>query len=425
MARITVIGGSLAGMASAARLAKVGHAVTLCEASDRLGGRLVAPGVWAPDLLFPAPLKDLFRKSGRPFDAEIARAGLQLVEAPPVTHRFADGTELVWPTDRAAQWHLLRERYSPAVADSWRDLLDELDDAWQLLRLAGCEAEPSADVLRRVRSLRPRGARTLAQLAERAPHEHLGVLIADTARRAGSDPRRTPAHQATRLSIERTFGRWMLTDADNHLVLPDRLITVLAARLATRRVDVRLDTPVTALQATSVVTPTAIVDADALVCALPPGAHLALIDRSGLADRARKRSAALPAALAPAVTVAPADLAGDVPSASPLAIRVDHTAAGPIVTYEARTEDGRVSVVHDHTRSTPAPHAGVAWTGARSLARRAPISTPDPRHIAVSAASYAGGEPWAQLLTAALGVYRLHEHLTGADIRPTNRSYRP
>lgn len=423
MAQITVVGGSLAGMASAARLAKAGHSVTLCEASDHLGGRLATPGVWAPDLLFPAPVKDLFRKSGRPFDAEIARAGLRLVEAPAVTHRFADGTELPWPTDRAAQWHLLRARYSPALADSWRALLDELDEAWQLLRLAGCEAEPSADVLRRVRALRPRGARTLAQLTERAGHEHLGVLIADAAWLAGSDPRRTPAHQAARLSIERTFGRWMLTDPDDHLVFPDRLIDLLASRLATRKVDVRLNTPVLGIRGARAVTPTAAVDADALVCALPPAAHLALLDRTAAADRARKRAAALPAALTPRVTLARNDAPG--PAASALAIRVDHTAAGPVVSYDAQTASGCVSVVHDHTHATATPAAGVAWTGARSLARRAPISTPEPRQVAVSAASYAGGEPWAQLLTAALGVYRLHEELTGADIRPTNRAYRP
>ena len=37
-----VVGGGLAGMAAAARLAKGGHAVELYEKSDRLGGR------WAP-----------------------------------------------------------------------------------------------------------------------------------------------------------------------------------------------------------------------------------------------------------------------------------------------------------------------------------------------------------------------------------------
>ena len=40
-----VVGGGLAGMAAAARLAKAGHPVELYELSDRLGGR------WAPSAL--------------------------------------------------------------------------------------------------------------------------------------------------------------------------------------------------------------------------------------------------------------------------------------------------------------------------------------------------------------------------------------
>ena len=40
MARVVVVGGGFGGMASAARLAKLGHEVTLLEASSRLGGAL-------------------------------------------------------------------------------------------------------------------------------------------------------------------------------------------------------------------------------------------------------------------------------------------------------------------------------------------------------------------------------------------------
>ena len=39
---VIVIGGGVAGLAAAARLAKSGHAVELYESSDRLGG------TWAP-----------------------------------------------------------------------------------------------------------------------------------------------------------------------------------------------------------------------------------------------------------------------------------------------------------------------------------------------------------------------------------------
>ena len=82
MGRVAVVGGSLPGLAAAARLAKVGHSVVLHEARPVLGGRWAEPGV-LPDVLdFPAPWRDLFKKSGRPLSAELARAGLDLVPAP-------------------------------------------------------------------------------------------------------------------------------------------------------------------------------------------------------------------------------------------------------------------------------------------------------------------------------------------------------
>ena len=68
---VVVIGGGLAGLAAAARLAKAGHQVELYERSETLGG------TWAPYRLpsgatvddapsiigFPAPWRDLFRKA--------------------------------------------------------------------------------------------------------------------------------------------------------------------------------------------------------------------------------------------------------------------------------------------------------------------------------------------------------------------------
>ena len=72
-ARVVVVGGGFAGMASAVRLAKLGHRVTLVEADDELGGSLrpVRHGglTWdraVTTLTLPAVLRDLFRKSGRP-----------------------------------------------------------------------------------------------------------------------------------------------------------------------------------------------------------------------------------------------------------------------------------------------------------------------------------------------------------------------
>src|SRR5207342_1642502 len=146
---VVVIGGGLAGLAAAARLAKVGHQVELYERSDRLGG------TWGPHQLnsavtvddapsiigFPAPWRDLFRKSGRPLEAELAKMGYALEPAQPATMIFADGAELTLPTNRGGQFATLAAAYGTSVAERWRDLLDRLDNVWQTLRGLGLEAE--------------------------------------------------------------------------------------------------------------------------------------------------------------------------------------------------------------------------------------------------------------------------------------------
>ena len=107
MARVVVIGGGFGGLASAARLAKLGHDVTLLEAAARIGGALgyVEEEGFRWDsgpttTLLPAVIRDFFRKSGRPAEKEI-----DLVPVEPVQqHRFADGTLLDLPGgSRAAQ----------------------------------------------------------------------------------------------------------------------------------------------------------------------------------------------------------------------------------------------------------------------------------------------------------------------------------
>src|SRR6476660_3232771 len=97
MARVVVVGGGYGGLASAARLAKLGHDVTLVEAGERVGG---AVGYVEQDgfrwdsgptqTLLPAVLCDLFRKSGRALEKEV-----DLVPVEPVRqHRWEDDTVL-------------------------------------------------------------------------------------------------------------------------------------------------------------------------------------------------------------------------------------------------------------------------------------------------------------------------------------------
>ena len=220
---VVVIGGGLAGLAAAARLAKLGHQVELFEQTDRLGGR------WAPTTLasgtvvddapavlgFPAPWRDLFRKSGRPLEAELARLGYALVPAGPATVVFADGTELTWPADRGGQLSALTTAYGPAVAAAWADLVDRLDTVWQTLRPLGWEAElrDRTQLTFRVRR-RLLGRGSLADLARSLPHPHLEALVRSVGYRQGSLPEETPAFAAVELSLQRTFGRWQLQPLD-------------------------------------------------------------------------------------------------------------------------------------------------------------------------------------------------------------------
>ncbi|HET9647174.1 MAG TPA: NAD(P)-binding protein, partial [Microlunatus sp.] len=177
---VVVIGGGLAGLAAAARLAKQRHSVELFEQGDQLGG------AWAPRQLgpttvddapavigFPAPWRDLFRKSGRPLETELTRCGRTLEPASPPRYVFADGTSLALPTERGEQHEALAAAYGVTVAAAWRDLLDDLDPTWQALRPLGIEQQLSdrRQAARAARGLRPKG--TVADLAARAPHPQL------------------------------------------------------------------------------------------------------------------------------------------------------------------------------------------------------------------------------------------------------------
>ncbi len=293
---VAVVGGGLAGLAAAARLAKMGHRVRLHEASDALGGRWApyvladSPGSDAPAgsvrvddapgaLAFPAPWRDLVLKSGRPLEAELARSGHALVPAPPVTYAFADGSTLVLPSDRAGQHDALLAAYGPGPAARWQHLVDSLGDVWQALRPLGLEEayEPAAltrDVVRRLR-LR----RRLADLADGLDEEHLRALVRSVAHRQGTTPERAPALSAVGLFAERTFGRWQVVPLDvaagGDVGRTSVLVDTLVARLALRGVEVRTGSRVEGVETgpggvTGVRTSAGREPADAVVLAVDP-----------------------------------------------------------------------------------------------------------------------------------------------------------
>jgi phytoene dehydrogenase-like protein len=216
-------------MAVAARLAKVGHRVTLVADADRLGPPEL-PDVFS----FPAPWRDLFTKSGRTLAAELARTGHALGPVP--TRRVA-GVEL--PGERGAQFHVLTEAFGQPVAERWRDLLDALDDVWQARRPLGLEQEFDAGRFKASRKALWWG-RSVADVARRFDHPVLSAVIRAAAE---DDPRRSPADETMWLAVERTFGLWRVTDAEGAPAPARVLVDALAARLEARKVTITATDP--------------------------------------------------------------------------------------------------------------------------------------------------------------------------------------
>lgn len=398
---VVVHGATLAGVAAAVRLAKAGHRVMLHTAGEPLGGHW-AGGDGVPDSLpqtiaLRAAWMDLLRKSGRAFDAELARHRLDLVPAPPTEHLFPDGRRLLLPAERGAQFHAVAEAFGEPAAERWASLLDDTDAVWLALRRLGTERPRPRSLTRAERRVVWAG-RSLDRVAALAGEPHLARVITSLGPISGAPDGSAPALLLTRAGIDRQFGRWNLIDAGTGDPQPaGRLIDLLGERLTLRRVQVH-DT-----------------DSDL------PGSPDAELDARPIPPTGwlGRRTAA--PALAPAVRRATLPREGDTPQG--IACTVEHHDAGPVVRWRRPAGDVVEVIEHDHRSPTPRPEWGLAPASWRSWLARPPLRGPDGRWRA-SAASPAGNEPWAELLSAALAVYEIHESLTGEDIRPTNRGPR-
>ena len=99
---------------------------------------------------------------------------------------------------------------------------------------------------------------------------------------------------------------------------------------------------------------------------------------------------------------------------------IDHTVDGPVTTWLRPVDDGIVASIHDHCDGTRDLKWGLAPDSTRAWLRRTPLIN---NVLAASVCSPAGNDSWAELASAALAVYELHERLTGEDCRPTNRAF--
>ena len=244
MARIVVIGAGMGGLAVGARLAAQGHAVTICEQADQVGGKL---GRFERDgfvfdtgpslLTLPAVYRDLFLKTGTRLEDHV-----ELVPVDPVCHyRFADGVELDLPNaSRAGIAAALDDALGDGAGAQWSAFIDRAAVIWDATRETFLESplEGSRTLLREARrgrdlmtiapwmSLRGLGRRYLKD-------PRLVTLLDRYATYTGSDPRRAPAALATVPYVEQGFGAWYVVGGLR------RLGDALAARCSDLGVVIR------------------------------------------------------------------------------------------------------------------------------------------------------------------------------------------
>jgi UDP-galactopyranose mutase len=247
MARVVVVGGGYGGLASAVRLAKLGHDVTLVEASATLGGALTSVSrsgfTWDAGphtLLVPAVVRDLFRKSGRPLGAELGLEGddglvpLEVVRE----HRFVDRSVLRLPGgSRRAQVEAFEE-LGAGLGAAWDSYVSDFDEVWDLLRRHYFEEPWQPD------AMPPDMARLFG--SRDVMHRHLrrsfrddrpAMVAGHTFVADGHDLRNVPVWAGVVTYLEQLFGAWTLPGGLHGLR------DLLATRLATRGVTVLLGTP--------------------------------------------------------------------------------------------------------------------------------------------------------------------------------------
>jgi phytoene dehydrogenase-like protein len=273
MARVVVVGGGFGGLASAVRLAKLGHEVTLVERSASLGGALseVSEDGFAWDAgptytMLPAVVRDLFRKSGRPVERELELVPLDLVRE----HRFEDGTSVRLPGGSRSAQVAAFDEMSPGLGQRWVDHVASYADGWDVLRRGYLENPWDPDHLPRdVAALLDSRETLHKRLKKTFKDERLRMVAAHPFVAEGHDLRNVPAWAGMTAYVEQRFGTWTVEGG------MARIGAALAERLTTRQVSVLTSTDVTDLvvregRVVAVATGAGELDADVVVCAVDP-----------------------------------------------------------------------------------------------------------------------------------------------------------
>jgi UDP-galactopyranose mutase len=427
MADVIVVGAGLAGLASAVRLAKLGHQVTVCERDEHLGGvlgRIEADGFsWdagAASTTLPAALRDLFRKSGRPIES--------LLQLDPVTeprrHMFSDGSVLDLPVgDRGAQQDAWTDLADAKAAEQWTALVDAYGETWQLLRKTSLEP-PLQDKLplKTLRALKP--WQSLEKVAQsELSDERARAVLRHFAAQGGSDAKLTPGYVGVWSYLERTFGRW--TIAGGFGALADALVQ----RASERKVNVHTSAEVVAVTTSGgSVTGVRLADgselsADIVVSDIDPSELYGHLVDDSAAKKARKK--VLSTHQAQAAYVVHLGLREPVPDlpfetvlhgTPTVVVRTGGQApaghqAWSVLVHGYPTDDvldlliARGLHIRDRVvsrQTSPSWWAGVAWEGYRTARRRAANVSPVKGLYCVGAGAHPGSGVPATTLGAAI-----------------------
>lgn len=403
MADVAVVGAGLGGLATAARLAKLGHRVTVYERSDAPGGllRRVRDGGFEWDATpmqttVPAVLRDLFRKSGRPIERYV---DLDL-STPARRHVFVDGTTLDLPTgSRGAQFDAVSGSLGAEAAAAWTTFVDGQAAGWEALRAEVLDHPSGASHLgdRRLgRKLRTRLSLDRL-LRKELRDERLRLTARYPVERVGGNPLAEPALRAVESYVERTFGVWRAPGGAADLA------DALMRRMTERSVDVRFGTRVTAVCADAGRVTGVVIDdhraqaADVVVTAVsprevfdrlldrpPPDARRALEPSAGAVRRSHTYLGlngdlpSLPAEVVlhgdPLVVVS-TDAVGSAGSSAWTVTAHGPTSRDVLDTAAERGLDVRHLVAIRCERRIPEP---LRWQGPRTAAERAALARPLP-----------------------------------------------
>ena len=216
---VLIIGAGVGGLATAARLAKKGHKVSIHEASDFAGGKCRTE--WISDYAFdtgpslltlPAVYRDLFLKTGKRIEHIL---NLTPVD-PAFTYIFHDGTKIVFPNlSHNKTVEAITDVLGAQAGNDWHRLLQRAEAMWEVAREPFIEGELRSPLqllkrpklLRDLRTIAPLNSlRKLTQSYTSNPY--IQKIIDRYATYTGSDPREVPAVLLTIAFVEEAFGAW-------------------------------------------------------------------------------------------------------------------------------------------------------------------------------------------------------------------------